>query len=232
MLAFGEAMLHSARSATAMSDDIQLSKLRAQLEVMTAQRDSALIALEEAERQAEEQHRLLTEEQDRFVAKLLDSHERETGHLRGELSEARDTSNRVRKKLARAKQDAVRAEEEHLRAHCIIEQLTAELRDTQRQGRLNAERLNLASLQVVRLEKELETAREMLGDAMGDDELNIQVRFEPTEPLPRPSGILARTPSSDLVPEAGPRWVGRIVPVHRAAGDTASLRDTDPPPSR
>ena len=70
-------------------------KLRAEIEALRTERDAAVHALERQERESADQFKLLVEEQDRFVSRLLERHEREMIRLRLELDEARNDARQV-----------------------------------------------------------------------------------------------------------------------------------------
>jgi hypothetical protein len=125
------------------------------MEALRAERDAALEALDRAKQEAEEQVRLLVEEQDRFVSSVLTAHEREIRRLELELEEARAARALFEKKLERERQNSTRLEEQLLRARAEMdrrrpEQATPSLENTIR-----------------KLQAELALAHSMLDDAMG-----------------------------------------------------------------
>src|SRR5580765_3959847 len=145
-----------------MIDERDIDELRALLEAVSAEKELAVSALEAHQRQAHEQTRLLMEEQDRFVSRLLAAQERDLGKLRLELEEARTTSERLERKLHRDREGNERLEEELAKARLDMDRLRAQ-RDMAR-GELDRARHAHATLsaRVDRLEGNLALARTML----------------------------------------------------------------------
>jgi chromosome segregation ATPase len=181
-----------------MYDERELDKLRAMLEAVSAERAQAVSALEAHQRQAQEQTRLLMEEQDRFVSRLLAAQERDLGKLRLELEEARTTSERLERKLHRDREGNERLEEELAKARLDMDRLRAQ-RDMAR-DELDRARQAHATLcaRVDRLEGNLALARTMLDDAMGESSPPgafasarpvVSAHRRPKPETPRASGI-------------------------------------------
>jgi septal ring factor EnvC (AmiA/AmiB activator) len=151
-----------------MNDEPELHELRALLEAVSAERDLAVSALEAHQRQSLEQTRMLMEEQDRFVSRLLAAQERDVGKLRLELEEARTTAERLERKLHRGREGSERLEEELAKARLELDRLRAQ-RDTARaEAERGREAHTTLRARVERLEGNLALARSMLDDAMGE----------------------------------------------------------------
>jgi septal ring factor EnvC (AmiA/AmiB activator) len=181
-----------------MIDERDIDELRALLEAVSAEKELAVSALETHQRQAHDQTRLLMEEQDRFVSRLLAGQERDLGKLRLDLEEARTTAERLERKLLRDREGSERLEEELAKARLELDRLRAQ-RDT---ARADAERGKEAHTalraRVERLEGNLALARSMLDDAMGETKpggaftsarppVSAHRRLKPE--MPRESGI-------------------------------------------
>jgi hypothetical protein len=151
-----------------MAEDRVLLSLRAELEAVSVERDAALSALDEARRQASDQTRLLMEEQDRFVSRLLAAQERDLGKLRLELEEAQTTAQRIERKF-RADRDRVeRLEDELGKARAEFERVR-EQRDAARAEALRGREAHAQMrARLDQLEANLALARTMLDDAMGE----------------------------------------------------------------
>jgi hypothetical protein len=142
-------------------------KLLAELQALRAERDAAIRALERQEREAADQQKLLIEEQDRFVSRLLQSHEREVLRLRLELDEARMSAQRYEQKMDKERNRTVRLEDDLLRVRGDADKIRDQ-RDAFRAELRKAHQLVLNQKAAIeRLEEELTLARSMLGDAMG-----------------------------------------------------------------
>lgn len=191
-----------------MNDQRDLEQLRAILAAVSAEKEQAVSALEAHQRQALEQTRMLMEEQDRFVSRLLASQERDVGKLRLDLEEARTTAERLERKLHRDREGSERLEEELAKARMELDRLRAQ-RDTARaEAERGREAHTALRARVDRLEGNLALARSMLDDAMG--ETNPAGTFTSARPpvsahrrlkpeMPRESGI-RRPPRGRLTP--------------------------------
>src|SRR5262245_57500322 len=142
-------------------------KLLAELEALRAERDAAIQALDRQEGESADQQRLLIEEQDRFVSRLLESHEREVVRLRLELDEARMGAQRYEQKMDKERARSARLEDDLLRVRGDADKL----RDQRDAFRTELRRSQQTVLNVQaateRLEEELRLARTMLDDAIG-----------------------------------------------------------------
>jgi hypothetical protein len=215
-----------------MPDDQLLQNLRAELEVAFSERDAAVDSLERERREAEEQAKLLVEEQDRFVSHLLAAHEREMAKLRLEIDEANAGVKHHELKLIRERGAAARLEEDIGRMRMDLERLR-EHREKSRAD-LQAARL-LAETQaadIERLNGDLALARSMLDDAMsGDLEPRVWISAPPSAhsyeppPAPRESGI-RRPPRRRNTPTGTMRDQTTLRPSEnpRAAGTTRGSR--------
>lgn len=114
-----------------MADDPERLRMIAQLQALRAERDAAVAVLDQREREAEEQTRLLVEEQDRFVSRMIQSHEREVGKLRLELEEARAAAAQFEHKLERDRATSGRLEQQLATAQVELTRLR-EQRDAAR----------------------------------------------------------------------------------------------------
>jgi septal ring factor EnvC (AmiA/AmiB activator) len=187
-----------------MPDERDLLKLHAMLEAVSAERSAAESALEEHLRQSEEQSRLLMEEQDRFVSRLLSAQERDLGKLRLELEEARTTAERLEHKLRRDREGSERLEEELAKSRMEIDRLR-EQRDVARvESQRGREAEATLRARVDQLEANLALARAMLDDAMGETDpsaaftaartpVSVHRRLRPDPP--RESGFRRPTPA-------------------------------------
>lgn len=144
----------------------ELQKLQMELEALRAERDATVRTLERQARESADQVKLLVEEQDRFVSRLLESHEREVGKLRLELDEARTSVQRLQQKLDRDRARTARLEEELVRARGDVERLRTQ-RDAFRAEHKKTQQAYL-TLQATteRLEADVKLARSMLNDAI------------------------------------------------------------------
>jgi len=188
-----------------MEEERDLEKLRAMLEAATAERAEAVSALEAYQRQTHEQTRLLMEEQDRFVSRLLAAQERDIGKLRLEFEEARTTCERLHQKLRRDREGSEKLEEELAKARFDLDRLR-DARDTLRtEAELARDVRATMQARIDQLEANLALARAMLDDAMGEGDptgfsaarvpISAHRRLRPD--APRESGI-ARTPRTQL----------------------------------
>lgn len=142
-------------------------KLLAELQALRAERDAAVAALERQEGEAADQQKLLIEEQDRFVSRLLQSHEREVLRLRLELDEARMSAQRFEQKMDKERNRTVRLEDDLLRVRGDADKIRDQ-RDAFRAELRKTHQLVLnQKASIERLEEELQLARSMLNDAMG-----------------------------------------------------------------
>jgi chromosome segregation ATPase len=190
-----------------MSEALELTKLRAQLEVTRAERDSASKTLEELQGEMEERLRLLTEEQDRFVSRLIDAYEQGLDRLRGELEEARAARKLLTEKLECAEREVIAAQENALDARSLIDKLRLQGDQAASVCRsLMHERTTLSG-RTTRLEAELDMARTLLGFAMDGSDSHGTVT-PPSPPLElaaerwRSSGVAPRNSSG--APEGSP----------------------------
>jgi len=149
-----------------MPSSDELQKLRMELEGLRAERDAAVRAEERLERESAEQVKLLVEEQDRFVSRLLEGHERDVGRLRLELDEARTSAQRLEQKLDKDRARTARLEEDLVRVRGDVDRIRDQ-RDAFRTELKKAQQAYLA-LQTTteRLDGEVKLARSMLSDAM------------------------------------------------------------------
>lgn len=191
----------------------------AQMEALRAERDAAMRDIEQRERYAEEQMRLLVEEQDRFVSRMIEAHERDIGRLRLELEEARTSASRYEQKLERDRAASARLEEDLAEARSDVQRL----RDQRDGARMEMRRLQQAYVTAQslseQLRRELDLARSMLGDAMASGGN-------------APSGIVDRAQrrAPPLPPRRSASSAAReSVPPRRAAGSAAN---ESVPPSR
>jgi len=177
-------------------DDQQ--KLRMELEAIRTERDTAVTALDRQQREAADQVKLLVEEQDRFVSRLLEGHEREVGRLRLELDEARTDAQRLEQKLDKDRARTARLEEELVRVRGDLDRIRDE-RDAFRAELRRAQQtcLNLQAASE-HLEADLKLARSMLSDAMEGTPAPVWESAKPrlqkheTSAPPRESGIVNR----------------------------------------
>jgi hypothetical protein len=203
------------------------------LQALAAERDAALSVLERRERELEEQLRLLTEEQDRFVSRLLEAHEREVGKLRLELDEANTTAVRLEQKQERERVATLRLEEDLAHAQADVERLRSE-RDVARAETRRAQQAYVSTQATVeRLQAELTFAKSMLADAMGEE------RLESVQPAPRAHDA-SRPPRESVIvnrriprPRSTPPGTRRTdAPRANAVNATPEPPETVPPSSR
>lgn len=198
-----------------------IARLEARLQALAAQRDSATASAEAIQRDHEQQRRLLTEEQDRFVTRLIEAHEREVGQLRRELEEARSRVEQLALKAERLRRENLEGGEELVRARC----------------------------DVARLRAELSMARTLLGYAMDGrpreawETVPPEPRSPPEPRAPRESSIVerkgrpaAKKPAKSSRPTPPSRRVRAndtrsTVPPRRFAANASPGRNDDPPPS-
>lgn len=182
----------------------------AQLQALRAERDAAIALLDQREREAEEQTRLLVEEQDRFVSRMIEAHEREVGRLRLELEEARAAAAQFEHKLERDRATSGRLEEQLATAQVELTRLR-EQRDAARVEARRAQHAYVTSQAGIdALKAELELAHSKLaGSAPSKEERTSGVR-----PPPLPT----RRDATKLA-------VGATL-------ESPTLRDSAPPSSR
>ncbi len=84
-----------------MTEPLDPQKLLDMLFALRAERDAATSALERIERDAMSERSLLEEEQNRFVSRIIDAHDREATRLRLELSESHATVEKLEQKVER-----------------------------------------------------------------------------------------------------------------------------------
>lgn len=209
-------------------------KLRAELEAVRAERDAAVHAFERHELEAADQVKLLVEEQDRFVSRLLERHEREVVRLRLELEEARNDAQRYAQKMDKERARTTRLEDDLLQARGDADRI----RDQRDAFRLELRKAQQAVLNLQatteHLEADLRLAKAMLNDAIEGTPTPLWESAKPptqqheVSRAPRDSGIQNRrdrgrarvsTPPGRR-PSAAPR---------AAVGDNA---DKGPPSSR
>jgi len=200
----------------AAQDDVE--RLRAELALLRTERDAAIRALERAEAAAEEQHQLLVEEQDRFVSRLIEGHEREIGRLRLEAEEAVASNERLKAKFERDKAHLVKLEENLLRARMDAERLRAQRDQIRDEVRRMVHSGGASQALVDELRRELSLARSMLHDAMQGPRDSGVVR-------PRPSGRVRHS-----TPPGTPRQREHRSEAPRAAA-AGTGTDRDGPPS-
>jgi chromosome segregation ATPase len=166
-----------------MPDDPHTLRLLSQMEALRAERDAALGALDTKEREAEDGMRLLVEEQDRFVSRLIESHEREVGKLRLELEEARTSAGRFEQKLERERATLGRMEDQIAVAHVELNRLR-EQRDSARQEAKRAQQGYVtaqATIDALRTEVDLSRSVPVTGQTVAS-ERNSGVRPPPLPP--------------------------------------------------
>jgi chromosome segregation ATPase len=223
-----------------MVDESDNTKLRAALAALTTERDAAVSALERHQLEADEGSHLLVEEQDRFVSRLLESHERELGRLRLELEEATTTALRLEQKHERDRVMTDRLEEDLARALAELDRMK-EHRDLARVETRRAQQAYVgAQAAIEKLQNELSMARAMLGDAMDGERKFQSVDPKPTahEPsrAPRDSGIVNRRapPRARSTPPGvpRPRDATRRSETPRGIAANAGTKESAPPSSR
>jgi chromosome segregation ATPase len=199
-----------------MADDSEVQILEARLEELMAERDTAVHTLERHQAGASEEMRLLIEEQDRFVSRLLANHESELGRLRLELDEARITASRLEQKMERHRLTTTRLEEELGKARFALDRIR-EQRETSRAAAAVADaRAAEAERIAERLRGDLALAKSMLEDAMeGTGEEALDAPVPPRESIRRtrrrstPASQRSETPRgialADLVPDSRSR---------------------------
>jgi hypothetical protein len=214
-------------------------KLHAELQDLRAERDAAVLALERQEGDATEQQKLLIEEQDRFVSRLLQSHEREVLRLRLELDEARMSAQRFEQKMDKERARTVRLEDDLLRVRGDADRIRDQ-RDAFRAELRKAHQLVLHQQATTeRLEAELNLAKSMLGDAM--DGAASPTMWESAKPPtkqheisrpPRESGIQNRRERPGRARVSTPPGRSRSSnPPRRSDAPRAAVGDVDKPPS-
>jgi hypothetical protein len=213
-------------------------KLLAELQALKTERDAAMRALERQEGEVADQQKLLIEEQDRFVSRLLQSHEREVLRLRLELDEARMSAQRFEQKMDKERGRTVRLEDDLLRVRGDADKIRdqrdafrAELRKSH-QLVLNMKAAN------ERLEEELKLARSMLEDAM--DGTSSPAMWESAKPPtkqheisrpPRDSGIQNRRERPGRARVSTPPGRTRSSnPPRRSDAPRVAVGDPDKPP--
>lgn len=193
-----------------MADDPETLRMIAQMQALRAERDAALAVLDQHEREAEEQTRLLIEEQDRFVSRMIESHEREVGRLRLELDEARAAAAQFEHKLERDRASNSRLEEQLATAQVELTRVR-EQRDAARVEARRAQHLYVTSQAGIdALKAELELAQSTLADGAAPRQ-------------DRTSGV--RPPPLPIRRDATKLAVG-------ATREAPTLRDSVPPSSR
>jgi hypothetical protein len=202
-----------------MSEDRLIDTLRARIKAVAAERDSALAILDRREAEAEERERLLIEEQDRFVTRLLANHEGDAARLRAERLEATEVAEQLRKKLERSRRESVEAEERSLRTQCTLQQLTAQREELHAELKVAQDRQAALLAQISRLSAELDLARTMLGYAIEGD-------APPGSPGPDERETL-RPEAPPIAAESGFVRSRERAP-RQAHGGAPTLRQTDP----
>jgi chromosome segregation ATPase len=238
----------SARDDLEMEDESEVLVLEARLEELMAERDAAVQALERHQGDLGAELRLLTEEQDRFVSRLLANHESEIGRMRLELDEARITASRLEQKMERSRFSTTRLEEELGKARHGLERMR-EQRDIARAAAIAAEAsATEAHIAVERLEGDLALAKSMLDDAMDGAESNegeaIRLSFDtpplltPSEPVisgavPRAGAIEESVPPRETLRRPRrrntPTTLARRSETPRAVAINDAVRDSRPP---
>jgi len=210
-----------------MDDERELEKLRAMLDAANAERAAAVDALQTSQRQNHEQTRLLMEEQDRFVSRLLAAQERDIGKLRLEFEEAKTTCERLHQKLRRDREGAEKLEEELAKARFEIDRLREQRNTLRSEAQLARDVRATMQARLDQLEANLALAKAMLDDAMGEGDAApgfvaprapVSAHRISRSELPRDSGIAragrmrtnpypyARTPVTEIdVPVDTPR---------------------------
>jgi hypothetical protein len=153
-----------------MDEKRDLDSLRAMLEVVSIERTQALSALETHQRLAHEQTRLLMEEQDRFVSRLLAAQERDLGKLRLEFEEARTTCERLHQKLRRDREGSEKLEEELAKTRFEIDRLRDQRDALRTEAQVGRDLRATMQARIDQLEGNLALARSMLEDAMGESD--------------------------------------------------------------
>jgi hypothetical protein len=214
-------------------------KQQAELQALRAERDAAVHALERQEEEAADQQKLLIEEQDRFVSRLLQSHEREVLRLRLELDEARMSAQRFEQKMDKERSRTVRLEDDLLRVRGDADKIRDQ-RDAFRAELRKSHQLVLnMKAATERLEEELKLARSMLEDAMGSG--SSPPMWESAKPPtqqheisrpPRESGIQNRRERPGRARVSTPPGRTRSSnPPRRSDAPRVAVGDPDKPPS-
>jgi hypothetical protein len=222
-----------------MDDERDIEKLRAMLAAANAEKADAMVALQVQQRQGHDQTRLLMEEQDRFVSRLLAAHERDIGKLRLEFEEAKTTCERLHQKLRRDREGAEKLEEELAKARFEMDRLREQRNTLRTEAQLARDGRATMQARIDQLEANLALAKAMLDDAMGDsgsdtsgfvpahNPLSAHRRLRPDSP--RESGI-AR--AGRLRPSPSPYGLTPIteidVPVDTPRTATAASRSRPP----
>ena len=196
-----------------MDDERDLEKLRAMLEAVNAEKAEAVSALQNLQRQGHEQTRLLMEEQDRFVSRLLAAQERDVGKLRLEFEEAKTTCERLHQKLRRDREGAEKLEEELAKARFEMDRLREQRNTLRTEAQLARDVRATMQARIDQLEANLALAKAMLDDAMGGGDsssafaaartpVSAHRRLRPE--APRESGIARARMRSNSFPHGLP----------------------------
>jgi hypothetical protein len=227
-----------ASAAERMPSPPDPDKLLAELQALRAERDAAVNALDRVEGEAADQQKLLIEEQDRFVSRLLKSHEREVLRLRLELDEARMSAQRYEQKMEKERARTVRLEDDLLRVRGDADKIRDQ-RDAFRTELRKAHQVVL-NLQAAneRLEADLKLAKSMLGDAIGNAAPGMWESAKPPTKQheisrpPRESGIQNRRERPSRARVSTPPGRSRSSnPPRRSEAPRAAVGDPDKPPS-
>lgn len=188
-----------------MADDPELLRTIAQMEALRAERDAAMAVLDQREREAEEQTQLLVEEQDRFVSRMIESHEREVGKLRLELDEARSSAAQFQQKLERDRATSVRLEEQLATAQVELSRLR-EQRDAARVEARRAQHAYVTSQATIdALKTEVELAQPMLaGTSSTRQDRTSGVRPPPLPPRREAPKLIAAAGGARLPRDSAP----------------------------
>jgi chromosome segregation ATPase len=222
-----------------MDDERDLEKLRAMLEAANAEKAAALSALQTLQRQGHEQTRLLMEEQDRFVSRLLGAQERDIGKLRLEFEEAKTTCERLHQKLRRNQEGAEKLEEELAKARFEMDRLREQRNTLRTEAQLARDVRATMQARIDQLEANLALAKTMLDDAMGEGDSSSSGFAAARNPLsthrrlrpeaPRESGIArAGRLRSNSFPQGIPAITEIDVPVDTPRTATAASRSRPP----
>lgn len=144
----------------------ELAALKLQVQAARAERDAAVSALDRIQLEAVEQQRLLVEEQDRFVTRIIEKYEQQIARLKGEHDAAVSIAEQLRHKSERFRRDATRAEEELALKLCELEARGKELQEARRTAARLMEERTPNSARIAHLESELELARMLLQSAL------------------------------------------------------------------
>jgi len=224
-------------SGGAVDQNSASTKLHLQLDALRTERDAALSRLERLEAEAEERQRMLGEEQDRFVSRLIEAHERELSKVRLEVEEAQSSALTLESKVERQRRVSISLEEQLAKTRTEVIR-TREQREAFRAEARRLERLlSEAQAKAASLHAELEMARAMLGDAMGGAGFQTappaRTTHEPPR-APRESGIRSRPPARKSTPPGHTRTrdPGARRDTPRPAAAVGGTRESDgPPPS-